>query len=180
MIRLRKMFHLGDAFKTWRRGEAGMSEALVAIIVLPFMMAMIFTLIEVGFNLRFRAGVDSIMQDTVRGVAQDGANYWVRTSTLPEEYASPGLGWEAWAADRLDDLCVSTGRCADNTSIVDCTPQNIGFAPGAPVECTATVDYQPVVQFTSRGIFSLGFSGLWEDGVRSTVESRTVVGDGER
>lgn len=178
MLRLRRMFLFGEAWRNWRRGEAGMSEAAVAIFVLPFLMALIFTLIEVGFNLRFRAGVDGITQDTVRGVAQDGANYWDRTSTLPLQYQSSDLGWSAWGTDRLNELCETTGRCEPQATMT-CTPALPASAPGALVQCTAVVPYEPVVEFTSNGIFSLGFSGLWADGIEQTVESRTVVGTGE-
>lgn len=183
MLRLRRMFLIGDAWKSWRRGEAGMSEAAVAIFVLPFMMALIFTLIEVGFNLRFRAAVDGITQDAARGVAQDGANYWDRTSTLPIQFTpegtGPGVGWDAWGTARLSELCTTTGRCDAGGATMTCSPNSPSSAPGAPVTCTSNVNYKPVVGFTSNGIFSLGFSGLWTNGVQETVESRTVVGTGE-
>jgi len=171
MMKLRRMFMVGDTYRRWRKGEAGMGDAALAMFILPFMMALIFVLLETGYNLRIRAAIDATTQDAARGVAQDGADYWDVTDT------SGGVGWSQWGSTQLKDLCDRTGRCT-GTPTMNCFPKTIQPNPGEPVTCTATWTYKPIAPFTSNSLFSLGFSGIWNGDITNTVTSRTVVGKG--
>lgn len=181
MLAFRRKFHLVEAVRRWRSGEAGLGDALVAIIVLPFMMAMIFVLLEIGFNMRFRASVDSITQDATRGIAQDGALYWDATSTLGSSYGPNG--WQEWGRQQLQSLCDTSGRCkAGQAPTMACNVAGGAGPlpnPGEPVNCTATFPYKPLASFTSTNpIFNLGFGSLWDNPIQAQATSRTVVGTG--
>lgn len=183
---MRDRFRLAGVFRRWTAGEAGMGDAITAMIVLPFMMAMIFVLIEVGYNFRYRASVDAITQDAARGVSQDGANYWSATTTLGSEYAesdgSGRNGWSRWGTERLLELCGTRGeRCdpADPAPYMNCDPASPQASPGALVSCTAYFPYRPLATFTATNpVFNLGFGDLWNRPIETTVRSRTVVGTG--
>jgi Flp pilus assembly protein TadG len=177
MLKMRKRFHLGEAWTRWRNKESGFSDVLTAMIILPFMMAMIFALIEVGFNLRYRAAVDAITQDTLRGVSQDGANYWEPTSTLPAGYS----GWAQWGQQALVQLCNYDGTSArcNGTPTMTCSPATPAVLPGGPTNCRAVFPYKPIATFTSTNrVFNLGFGRLWSDPIVADISGRAVVGRG--
>lgn len=178
MKTMRRWFHVSEAWRRWRAGEGGFAETATAIIVLPFMMATIFVLIEAGYNFSHRSRVEMIAQDAARGVAMDGGNYWKPTSTVDEAYASPGQGWSAWGTAQLRALCNNGKRCSDTGTWLTCTPETPAVDPGATVTCTANMDYKQLVPFTSNPIFSLGFSGLWTKPIKVTVTGQTTVGTG--
>jgi Flp pilus assembly protein TadG len=172
MLRMRRALRVGDVWTRWRAGEAGMGEALVAIIVLPFMVALIFVLVEVGFNLRFRAAVDAITQDAARGVAQDGGNFYAPTNTL-------GQAWSDWGTAQLVTLCGTTSQRCKTVPTMACSPQIPAALPGVDATCTATFDYKPIATFTSTNpVFNLGFGNMWNRPISTTVTGRTVVGTG--
>lgn len=181
MGKMRRWFHVSEAWRRWRAGEGGFAETATAIIVLPFMMATIFVLIEAGYNFSHRSRVEMVAQDAARGVAMDGANYWAATSTLDPKYATSvggRNGWSRWGTEELRALCNSGKRCTDAGTYLDCTPTSPQVDPGATVTCTATVDYKQLVPFSSNPIFSLGFSGLWSKPIKVTVTGQTTVGTG--
>jgi hypothetical protein len=57
-----------------KRKEGGFSELATVIFILPILVYMIFTLLEVGFEVRYRMAVDTITREAVRGAALDGGN----------------------------------------------------------------------------------------------------------
>lgn len=178
-----------DATRRWLAGERGASEITAAIFVLPFLIALLFVLIELGFNLRYRGAVDNIVQDTTRSVAADGGNLYPPAFSGPANYnvgGNPGTGWAGVGRARLLDLCGDGDatkwqrRCSDLRNVrMTCTPQKPGPEPGTPVECTATFPYKPVAGFMSNNpVFSLGFSGIWNSPIEVTVRSVTSIGTG--
>lgn len=179
---LRRALH---PIRSWRAGERGASEVTAAIFILPLLIALVFVLIEVGFNIRYRGAVDNITQDTVRGIAHDGANYWAKSYTGPYDYAAPGQGWQAYAQARLVDLCKDgtssiTKRC-HRAPTITCQPQNIQALPGFEAICTTTFYYKPVAGFMlDNPVMNLGFGGIWSEDnpITVTVEAPTTVGRG--
>lgn len=155
-------------------GDRGMGEAATAIVVLPFMIALVFVLLETGFNLRYRGMVDNVVQDTVRGISQDGADYWAATNTVPVGYAN----WSSYGQARLNDLCNGNTRCTQPPTLY-CEPGAPAASPGAPVFCIATFYYKPIAGFTTNNpVFNLGFGRLWDRPITTRIDSRTVVGTG--
>jgi hypothetical protein len=63
-------FMLG--IKGWMRAERGFGEVFSTLFILPFIVASIFVLVEIGFNMRYRIAVDDIVNDTVRAASTDG------------------------------------------------------------------------------------------------------------
>ena len=47
------------------KDEKGLSEAATAIIVLPIILGALFVMLDVGFYMRTRSMLDTIVQDTV-------------------------------------------------------------------------------------------------------------------
>lgn len=167
MQRLRRLF-------TASRKDGGMGEAATAIIVLPFMIALVFVILETGFNLRYRGMVDNVVQDTVRGISQDGANYWAATNTVPIGYPN----WQAYGQARLTELCSGNSRCKQ-PPVLTCWPSGPYSSPGGESGCTAVFHYKPIAGFTTDNpVFNLGFGRLWDNPIETTIRSRTVVGTG--
>jgi len=152
-----------------------MGEAATAIVVLPFMIALVFVLLETGFNLRYRGMVDNVVQDTVRGIAQDGARSWEATSTVPAGY---GGDWQIYGQSRLAELCGGNARCTQ-APVLNCWPMGPYSEPGGDAGCEATFYYKPIAGFTtSNPVFNLGFGRLWDRPITTRIDSRTVVGEG--
>lgn len=177
--------------RRWMRREDGMSEITAAIFVLPFIAFLIFVLVDVGFNLRYRTLVDNITQNTTSALANDGAQYWARTTVLPtgpdgERYDPSTFTWEQYGTDRLQALC-GTNRCTDPSKArMVCTVQG-GISDGAlardvaptkntPVECTSYFPYRPVSPLSNNDATSVGFKGFLTSPIESTVEALTTVG----
>lgn len=156
-------------------GDTGMGEAATAIIVLPFMIALVFVILETGFNMRYRGMVDNVVQDTVRGISQDGADYWAATNTVPAGYPN----WTTYGQSRLAELCGDgSARCTQPPALT-CWPAGPYSEPGGASGCTATFYYKPIAGFTTNNpVFNLGFGSLWADPIETTIQSRTVVGTG--
>lgn len=58
--------------KEWLKAEKGFGEIFSTLFILPFVVASIFVLVEIGFNMRYRIAVDDIVNDTVRAASTDG------------------------------------------------------------------------------------------------------------
>lgn len=173
-----------DATRRWLAGERGASEITAAIFILPFLIALVFVLIEVGFNLRYRGAVDNITQDTVRSIAADGGVMYEKAYSGPSKYRLDGTGWAGVGEQRLLELCGDGDpdkwqrRCTDKPTM-DCRPMMPSAEPGADVSCTATFPYKPVAGFMANNpVFSLGFSGIWNNPISVTVKSVTTIGTG--
>lgn len=175
-LRATKSRGLWAAFSRWKQGERGFAEVAAAIITIPFMVSLIFVLIETGFNLRYRSFVDSLAQDTLRGVSMDGGTY--------SSINSLGQSWDSWATAKANLLCSKTGapigssssRCTQAPSVV-CTPVgNPLVALGSEAKCTFTFYYKPVIGLMQNDVFSLGFSGMFKQPISITITSRVLVG----
>lgn len=176
---MRTVRRLGRSVRTWRHAERGMSEVAAAIVVIPLMIALIFTLLEVGINLHFRSRVDAIVADTLRGVSHDGANYDVRTYTGPRAYGSADQGWQAWGQDQLRALC-GDSRCGTRPRpTLSCTPVDLQQYAGEEAQCTARFTYKPITGgLLNNPVMNLGFGGLWGDEIQISMRTVTTVGSG--
>lgn len=166
---LRKIYF---ALQKRRKDESGLSEAATAIIVLPVLLVTLFVMLDVGFNMRSRAMLDIIVQDTVRGVALDGGNMNPRTN-------SNGTPWSDRGYQLLQEACTNgTIRCAGSPPQItfNCQP-NITAQVGDVVACTAEFTYD-VISPLSTGDLGLGLQGLYDDPVVVTVQSRASTGTG--
>lgn len=154
-----------------RDDESGLSEAATAIIVLPILLVTLFVMLDVGFNMRSRAMLDILVQDTVRGVALDGGDLNPRTN-------STGAAWSDRGFQLLQDACANgTIRCAGAPDITfNCTP-TVAAQVGDIVSCTASFTYD-VISPLSTGDLGLGLQGLYDDPVEVTVQSRSSTGTG--
>lgn len=162
---------LWAAFSRWKKGERGFAEVAAAIITIPFMVSLIFVLIETGFNLRYRSFVDSIAQDTVRGVSMDGGDY--------TSINSLGQSWSSWATAKAVKLCGPTpgssgSRCTSSPTVT-CTPPALTTL-GTEAKCTIIFPYRPVIGLMQNDVFSLGFSGMFKQSINITLTSRVLVG----
>jgi len=157
---------------TWRRGEAGISEAATAIFVLPLLALLIFMLIETGMNIRYRLLVDNIVQTAVRGVALDGGDCNPRVGCR-----SGSQRWSSIATTQLRQLCNDSGRSRTPCGSVSVTCRPV-TAPqvGTPVWCETTFDYRPITGMASNPVTSLGFSALLNAPIKVRVESAAGVG----
>jgi hypothetical protein len=192
---------------SWRNRESGVSEVFSTIFVLPLVIALIFVLVEVGINMRYRMSVDMIVHDTVRAVASDGTAGvpppWSSIYPVnPTPYANsngvlrPGVyngasapTWERIGQRKLESLCNGLQRCTGIPSM-KCTPTEVDAKlgsetwvpadPGVVVRCTAYFPYRNLVNFTvNNATFNLGFGTFWSRPIVFTAQSRTLVGSGE-
>lgn len=154
--------------------ERGVAEAWTAIIVLPILVAALFLLVEAGLNMRTRATLDHIVQDTVRSVALDGGNFNPRTNVIGTSWSAKGLATLKNACSNGSMRCktVPTMTCTDATPG---TP-DVAEMVGETVRCTATVEYKPVSMMSSNPLWSFGMSGLFTQPLTVTVESIAATG----
>lgn len=183
--------------RAWRNGETGLAEVAGAIVVIPLIFALIFTLIEVGWYLRYRAMVDQVTRSAAMMVAMDGAD--TQQPWSPLAGASPAAwstSWSAWGTEQLRKICHNipaqttsggavTGaipgglgkRCEAMPSMT-CTPTALPTNAGARVECRAEFAYRPITSMARNTIFNMGFGSLFDRNMTITVESVTSVGSG--
>lgn len=83
-----------------RREESGV-ETVAMIIVIPFLVVLIFALIDVGRMFQTRMSVDNIARDTVRRVAADGGDMNPHTNTLHK----------SWTVQAQGQLTTASGKC---------------------------------------------------------------------
>lgn len=152
----------------WLREERGLSEAATAIFVLPLIVAALFVIVETGFNIRTRAVMDHIVQDTTRMAALDGGNFNPTTNTI-------GMTWQAKGQQLLAKACADKSmRCATTPTMV-CYPAGYALNVGEDVYCTATVKYKVISGLSTSTMFSFGFSGLYTSTITSTAHSVAAV-----
>lgn len=149
--------------RDWRNGEAGISDVMTAIFVLPMLVSLLFTLTEVGVNVHYKASVDQIVQDAVRGAATDGGDYWARTNTI-------GHSWSTEALTRLTALCgPGSARCTQPPTVT-CTPA-VAVNSTSQITCSAVFYYKPVSALSKSPLFSWGLSGTLTMPIRVTLRS---------
>lgn len=159
----------------WRRGESGVAEATAFILIIPLITSLLFVLIDVGFNLRYRLMVDNVTQDAVRGAALDGGNNWPRTNTL-------SIGWGQDLQNRLYKICSSTyptnpGRCPAGSAgapVGSCSPK-IATLTTPDVTCTSTFHYYRISPLSTNPVTSLGFHTMFTNPIVVTLTSRAAV-----
>lgn len=151
------------------KNEKGLSEAATAIIVLPVILGSLFVMLDVGFYMRTKAMLDTVVQDTVRGVALDGGTNNPRTNVI-------GESWSVKGQNSLIRACESGSlRCDDSM------PRTLTCAPvvannvGQTVWCEATVSYK-VISPLSEGPLGLGLQGLYAEPITVRVEASASVG----
>jgi hypothetical protein len=160
--------------RAWLFREEGVSEAATAIFVLPLIAALVFLVIEAGFNVRTRIVIDSTLQDTVRSVSLDGGDNSPRTTSLT------GQTWSQVGTQRLQAACTSGAIRATNSCLslgVTCSPAAANAA-GDNVFCflTTPITYKTLSPLSTNALFSFGFSGLFTTPIQSRVDSVASVG----
>lgn len=166
------------SLRKWLRGEGGVSEAATAIFVLPIIGTMIFLLVDVGFNIRTRTVIDSIVQDTARSAGLDGGALNARGTQL--DTAVYTAGWSTVGTKRLVAACNagqirSTAACS--TLKMTCTPAR-ALNVGDLVTCKLTtgITYKTLSPLSTNPAFSLGMSGLFTTPIKVSVSSVASIG----
>lgn len=160
----------------WLKREEGISEATTAIFVLPLIVALIFLVVEAGFNIRTRVMIDNIVQDTTRSAALEGGWNNPRATSLPA-----GKTWASVGTERLQEAC-RTGTIRSKTacgslSIVCITPAVANFA-GDAVTCRLgrSITYATLSPLSTNPLFSYGFQGVFTTPITSSVTSSASIG----
>lgn len=164
------------SIRKWLASENGVSEAATVIFVLPVIVALVFVMLEAGFNMRSRTIVDNITQDIVRNVALDGGDMNPRTNVQ-------GKSWSQIGLERLNSACSQNVLRCSGTPTFSCTPA-VAANIGDVVSCTATVSYATVSPLsTSTGKFdpiglvmSLGFAPMFTAPISSTAQAVAATG----
>ncbi len=169
--------------RSWLIREEGVSEAATAIFVLPIIVALIFLLVETGFNIRTRTIIDNTLQDTTRSVAHDGGYNNPRSTTLPASYTAgvgSQTGWAKVGSMRLQADCTaglirSVNAC--NTLTVTCTPA-IAATAGSTVSCSlgSPITYKTLSPLSTNPLFSFGFGPLFTTPISETITSVAALG----
>lgn len=168
------------------------------IFILPLVIAILFVLVEIGFNMRYRMSVDNIVQDTVRSVSADGTAgcppTWSSIRSATGACNGATRTWQTIGRQKLLGLCGNGAvRCTNTTPSnlsMTCTPTQLNAIaaggtlvapePGLTVRCTARFPYRNLVNFTvANRTFNLGFGNLWSAPIVVTAESTTMIGSGE-
>lgn len=151
------------------KSEKGLSEATTAIFVLPIILGALFVMLDVGFYMRSRSMLDTVVQDTVRGVALDGGNSNPRTNIIGEPWSTKGLR-------NLQNACENgTIRCEPAAPITLTCGPNQANNVGAEVWCEATITYN-VISPLSEGPLGLGLQGLYDDPITVRVVASAATG----
>lgn len=135
------------------RSEHGLSEVAAMVFVVPILVGLLFTMIEVSMYLHTRSGVENAIQSAAIGAAEDGGDYWARSNTI-------GQPWSQWATSQVNQACNANagnprceiisdgGQVACNPDVVIALPGVDAALPGAGfspddgyVSCTATVQF---------------------------------------
>lgn len=173
----------------FRRKERGFAEVAAAIFVLPLLIALVFTLIELGWYLRYRTMVEEATRITTVMVAAEGSQgreSWSALQSFPAGWQSQN--WSNYGTEQLRKLCHSipaqttsggsvsapvpsgdTGiRCRTRPAMVcQGTPGNrLDLFPtaseGNRVQCRSTFYYQTLTSLGRSPVFSFGFNNLFE------------------
>lgn len=174
------------SFKKWRKDESGAAEIYSTIVILPIIVALIFLLLETGFEIHYRSNVDSIVAEAVRGISLEGGDYNPRvsiyspTSEVNSNSGSTTNTWSSHAQIALAALCGNSnngsypvGRCTQAPTVF-CTP--LTGTQGEPVQCTATFYYLPISSLSSQSWSSFGLSTLLTKPISITINSQISGG----
>jgi Flp pilus assembly protein TadG len=151
------------------KSEKGLSEATTAIFVLPIILGALFVMLDVGFYMRSRSMLDTVVQDVVRGVALDGGNNNPRTNIIGEPWSQKGLR-------NLQNACTNgTIRCEAAAPITLTCGPNQANNVGAEVWCEATITYN-VISPLSEGPLGMGLQGLYSEPITVRVVASATTG----
>ena len=195
-----KRSRLPKALAKFRREEKGFAEVAAAIFVLPILIAFIFTLIELGWYLRYRAMVEEVTRSTVIMVAAEGSTEnlpWSVLRTTPGPDGGGSVDWNNYGSRQLRKLCgripaqaVSGGavvsgapengpRCQAPPQMV-CTPDDMYDRQNTTnrVECRATFSYRTLTSAGRSPLLSFGFNGLFARPIVIDISSFPSVVEG--
>lgn len=161
-------------FRAWQRGERGLSEAAAAIIIFPFLIAAMFTIVEIGFYMQTRLRLDYLVQDAVRHVAIDGGDNNPNTNQINNT-------WSAAETDNLTQLCNTKNiRCdMSKPMTITCTPPGAAVTVGETVTCVGTLSYKPIMSWSSNPAaipLNFGFSTIYTTPISITIKSLSSTG----
>lgn len=169
--------------RMWLRREDGLSEATTAIFILPILAALIFLLIETGFNINTRTTMDNIVQDTARSAALDGGYNNPRSTLLPSAYtnmAGSNSGWAAVGTQRLQAACnsgmIRSQNSCSSLKIV-CNTAIAAFA-GDTITCAlaSPLQYKVVSPLSTSPVFSFGFGPMFTKPISVSVSAASAIG----
>lgn len=169
--------------RAWLYREDGMSEATTAIFVLPILAALIFLLIETGFNIRTRTMTDNILQDTTRSAALDGGYNNPRSTLLPSTYTNmtgTNSGWAAVGTERLQSACKSgliRSQAACGSLKIVCNTAIANFA-GDTITCSLAtpLTYKIVSPLSTSALFSFGFGPMFTTPISASISAASAIG----
>lgn len=129
------MRRLTNFLDSKRRKERGDSEVITALMVIPLVVWLIFSLIDVSLYMQARSEVQNVARDAARQVAIYGGN---------DSRLNPfGKTISQAAFDRL----YQNGKCTASKCVeppkVTCTPSSTN-ASGQQVVCTITYRYSAI------------------------------------
>lgn len=155
-----------------RRRDERAVETAAMLIVLPILIVLVLTLIDVGLSLRTRMLVENAARDGARGVAADGGNYNPRT-------ASNNLPAGGWSDVVMGELWDGTGcrfsRCSERPT-VNCTPQVVAQS-GDIVSCQVTYFPKAINGGLLNSPLGLGMGALLPETITITAQARAETGD---
>lgn len=162
--------------RKWFIKEDGVSEAATAIFVLPLIAALVFLIVETGFNIRTRTMVDSIVQDTTRSAALEGGWNNPRATSLPT-----GKTWVSVGTSRLQSACtqgVIRSKSSCSSLAIVCTTPAVSSYAGDLVTCglSSPITYATVSPLSTNPLFSYGMQGVFTTPITSQVSSVAAVG----
>lgn len=119
--------------------ENGASDAISMLILLPILLMLIFSMIDISLYVMARSNVQGIARDGARQVAMWGGE----SSTLRGKAAKPSANMKN-ALQHNDGSCKPSACQKGKPPTVKCTPARTSNA-GQEVSCTITYYYQSVV-----------------------------------
>lgn len=124
------------------KSERGDSELVSLLVVIPLVIWIIFTIIDVSMYMQARTKVQSVVRDGARQVAIYGGN---NSSLNP---------YDVTVANQTKTMLYKNGkcigvRCAEQPTLT-CTPA-VATQAGQQVSCTSTFTYKSIYGFNPFG-----------------------------
>lgn len=145
--------------KFFKKDENGGAELVSTLFVVPIIVFLLFTMIEMGMYFNTKAQVEMANRDGVRQAA-----LWGGTSK-----AAPINNTAMDVAQIIDKQLGANSKSTCSTSG---STNGVAKSAGQLVTCQTNYDYQPV----AAGIFMFGLGDVIEDGITVTESSFTEVG----
>lgn len=157
-----------DFRSTWKEitsDESGSSEVITTLFMVPILLWLIFSLIDVSLYFQARTSVQNVARDAARQSSIWGGN---QSSLRPFDESVSQNARNA-LFDEETDTCIP-GACSE-VPTVNCTPNVTSYA-GDTVSCTISYTYRPVY---SGNPFT-GFGSLLNSPIVITETSRAETG----